>query len=294
MEQSSFFPAVLACAALAAFCAPIEAQTAPDASVPQPRHVRKAAPRPMPFSPDSEKQGPRAAIEFRPFDRMSHQDRDLAADAESTIGEKAGLAGLEFNAGKWNYQQIVCAALPDHLLLQFTRNEGKGDVSVFSASIPRSGHGRVRVIPILRRGYSLFSPAPINALTLSAFNQIRSEERFEQPPAWLDTGLCYAALAGAHPLVGPAEETDPKKAPSAPPGRLMIPVQGGAVISFTDAAAIPRPIQWTMTFNGKGKLLKATHTVAPRSAEAVSHKPGEAQGKPASAADPSSNTILIK
>jgi hypothetical protein len=249
----------------------------------------------MPFPPGSEIQVPAAPLVFRPYDRMTRQNRDLAADAESAIGERAGFDGLEFNQGNWNYQQIVCPALPRHLFLQFTRNNGKGDVSVFSASIPRGGDGRVRIIPILRRGYSLFSPAPINALTISAFNHIRAEEHPDMPPEWLGTGLCYAALAGAHPQIGPAEETDLKKLRAAPPGRLSIPMHGGAVIRFTDVAATPRPMEWTMTFNGKGKLLKATHTAAPKpEGKVVERNPSEVQGKPVQAADPTGKAILIK
>jgi hypothetical protein len=295
MERSRVLIAVLAISALAAVWAPIEAQTEHEASTPEPSRVRKAAPRPMPFPPGSETLGAAAVLEFRPYDRMSQQNRDLAADAESSIEERAGFAGLEFTQGKWSYQQIVCPALPKHLLLQFTRNSGTGDVSVFSASIPRDGDGRVRIIPILRRGYSLFSPAPINALTISAFNHIRAEEHSEQSPAWLETGLCYAALAGAHPQAGPPEEADAKKLPAAPPGRLVIPMNGGAVISFTDVSTIPRPMQWTMTFNGKGRLLKATHSAAPRPGEkAIARTPVEVQGKPVKAADPEAKTILIK
>jgi len=253
----------------------------------------------MPFPPGSETPGAAAVLEFRPYDKMSQQDRDLAADAESSIEERAGFAGLEFSqnsdGGKWGYQQIVCPALPNHLLLQFTRNNGIGDVSVFSASIPRGGDGRVRIIPIVRRGYSLFSPAPINALTISAFNHIRAEEHADEAPAWLETGLCYAALAGAHPQAGPAEETDAKKLPAAPPGRLVIPLNGGAVISFTDVSTIPRPMRWTMTFNGKGRLVKATHSAEPRSGEkAIARTPAEVQGKPVQAADPAAKAILIK
>jgi len=226
---------------------------------------------------------------------MTSQDRDLAADAESAIGERAGFAGLEFNQGKWSYQQIVCPALPKHLFLQFTRNNGKGDVSIFSASIPRGDDGRVRIIPIVRRGYSLFSPAPINALTISAFNHIRAEEHVDTTPEWLATGMCYAALAGAHPQIGPPEETNIKKIPAAPTGREVIPMHGGAVIRFTDVAAIPRPMQWTMTFNGKGKLLHASHTAAPKSGgKVVEQTPAEVQGKPVQAADPSGKAILIK
>jgi len=280
-------------AALAIITAPAETQTNQDA--PPPRHVRKTAPRPMPFSPGSETAAPTAPLEFRSYEQMSQQDRDLAADAESSISERAGFAGLEFNQGKWSYQQIVCPALPRHLLLQFTRNNGTGDVSVFSASIPRGGDGRVRVIPILRRGYSLFSPVPINALTISAFNRIRAEEHSEQTTAWLETGLCYGALAGAHPQIGPADQTEAKKLPAAPPGRLVIPMNGGAVISFTDVSATPRPVQWTMTFNGKGKLLKATHSAASRSSEKVAErKPTDAQGKLVKSTDAAGNATLIK
>ena len=73
-------------------------------------------------------------------------------------------------------QKIACPRLTNHLFVQFTRNNGNGDVSIFSASIPRNGMGRIRIVPILKRSYSLFSPAPINSMTISAFNHIRSEE----------------------------------------------------------------------------------------------------------------------
>ena len=249
----------------------------------------------MPFPPGNAAQAPAVLLEFRPYDQMSSQDRDLEADAESAIGERAGFAGLEFNQGKWSYQQIVCSALPGHLFLQFTRNNGTGDVSVFSASIPRGGDGRVRIIPIVRRGYSLFSPAPINALTISAFNHIRAEEHVDQTPEWLATGMCYAALAGAHPQIGPSEETNIKKLPAAPTGREVIPIHGGAVIQFTDVAAASRPMECTMTFNGKGKLLKATHSAAPKSGgKVVERTPAEVQGKPVQAEDPTSKAVLIK
>ncbi|HEY1208994.1 MAG TPA: hypothetical protein VGE85_06485 [Terracidiphilus sp.] len=295
MERFRTLPVFLAFAAIALVCVPSHAQEDQNTATPQPTHVRKADRRPMPFPPGSETQAPAASLEFRAYDQMTPQDRDLAADAESAIGERAGFAGLEFNQGKWSYQQIVCPALPKHLFLQFTRNNGKGDVSVFSASIPRSGDGRVRIIPILRRGYSLFSPAPINALTISAFNHIRAEEHVDTTPEWLATGMCYAALAGAHPQIGPPEQTDIKKLPAAPTGREVIPMHGGAVIRFTDVAALPRPMQWTMTFNGKGKLLHASHTAAPKSGgKVVERTPAEVQGKPVQAADPSGKAILIK
>ena len=168
--------------------------------------------------------------------------------------------GVEFNQGNRAFQQLVCPALPNHLFLQFIRNNGTGDATVFSASIPRNGEGRVRIIPIQLRGYSLFSPAPVNALTVSAFNHIRAEEHVGQTHDWLGTALCYAALAGGHPQAWtPSEITVGNKLSTAMPSVLEIPNRGGAVIRLTDVASAPRPRVWTMTFDGKGKLLKAGH-----------------------------------
>lgn len=304
MERTAIFPAFLALAATVLASAFAAAQTSPDASAPQPRHVRSVAHPPMLFSPGPEKTKPAAAVEFRAYDRMSEHDRELEADAESSISERAGFAGLEFNEGRWSYRQIVCSALPGHLFLQFTRNNGAGDASLFTASIPRGGDGRVRIVPIVRRGYSLFSPAPINALTISAFNHIRAEERssadsdqapFRPAPEWLATGLCYAALAGAHPQIGPAEQTDYHKLPTAPTGRMLVPERGGAVIAFTDVAAPHRPMLWTMAFNAKGKLLKATHRPVPSGRTKTAERtPKEVQGKPVQASNPETKAILIK
>jgi hypothetical protein len=271
MEPIKFLRVFLALGAIAAVCAFASGQADQNHSVAQPSRVRKAAPRPMPFPPAGGTSAPVTTLEFLPYERMSRQDHDLEADAESSISERAGFAGLGFNQGKWNYQQVVCPALPNHLFLQFTRNNGAGDVSAFSASIPRSGSGQVRIIPILRRGYSLFSPAPVNALTISAFNHIRAEEHKAESSDWLGTGLCYAALAGAKPQIGPPEETEFHKLPAAPAGREVIPMRGGAIIRFTDVAAVPRPAEWTMTFNGKGRLLKATHSSVSQLGGKVAH-----------------------
>ena len=148
-----------------------------------------------PFPAEGGGKGKANSLEFRPYEKMTRADQDLAADGESTIAERAGFAGLGFNEGKWAYQQIVCPAFPKHLFLQFTRNNGAGEMSMFSASIPR-GDGKVRLIPIVKRGYSLFAPAPINKLTITAFNRIRREEAATTTD-WFAVGLCYAALAGA-------------------------------------------------------------------------------------------------
>ena len=284
---------------MAVFCASVEAQESQNLPTPQAVPAPDAAPLPMPFSPGSETAGPAAAIEFRSTDRMSQKDRDLAGFAQSMIGERAGLAGIEFDQvserGKWESQWIVCPALPNHLFLQFTRDNGKGDVSVFTASIPRGGDGRVRVIPVLRRGYSAFSPGGGNELAIAVFNRIRAEEHSDKDPSWLAMGLCYAALAGAHPEAGPPTAADMGKLPPAPLPILMFPNEGGAVISLADLSANPQPMIWTMTFDGKGKLVEATQEAAAQStARTVVLTPEEVQVKtvPETPMDPAATQVV--
>jgi hypothetical protein len=75
--------------------------------------------------------------------------------------------------------------------------------------------------------------------------------------------LCYAALAGGHPqAVYLSEDPESQKFPVALPAMMEITSGGDAILSFADVSATPRPMEWTMTFNGKGKLLKATHKLA--------------------------------
>ena len=255
-------------AASALVCISLAAQTTDPAA----DGVRRGSPiiqhdPPLPFPPGRASSGP-AAIEFRASGQMTGADRELEAGAEPSIAARAGIANLEFNRGEWTYQQIVCPALPDHLLLRFTRDNGPRDQTVFTASIPRHGQGHVRVIPLIRRGYSLWSPAPVNANTIAAFNQIRREEGVAAGHDWLETGLCYAALAGASPVVGALTPSADLSATSgATPGANMqrrvppfaemeIPAKGGAIVRFTDQGSVPHPTLWTMTFSPGGILLK--------------------------------------
>jgi hypothetical protein len=131
----------------------------------------------------------------------------------------------------------------------------------------------VRIIPILRRSYSLFSPAPINALTISAFNHIRAEEGESANSDWLGNALCYAALAGTGPEILPAD-AEPAIHRPIPALTAAMDVQrnarGEEVLRFDDAAAHPHAMEWTMTFTQNGRLVKATH----RRADSLAVEPG--------------------
>jgi hypothetical protein len=251
-----------------ASCASLSAQTNPETVG---KHVRIApAAGPVssggPFALDKSSPDRARSIQIRSEGEMTAHDRDLAADAESSIRERAGFENLGFNEGTWKYRQLVCPALPNHLFLRFSRNDGARDMSMFSAAIPRGGEGRVHIIPIVRKGYSLFSPAPIGALTIAAFNRIRSEENTDAPADWLGTGLCYAALAGANPQAGQLESEAAKSGgmpmPLTMPPTLVVSNDGGAVIRFADVSTSSHPMEWSILFDRRGKLLKATQSPA--------------------------------
>jgi hypothetical protein len=223
---------------------------------------------PVPVSPAFSANVPESAkidpLEYRSPDEMTAEDRALAANADAKIREGATLAGMEFEQGKWTHQQLVCRALPDHVFLLFENDNGPGDVSLFSAAIPRGSAGRLRIIPIERRGYSLFSPAPVNALTVTAFNRIRADEPENKSADWLATALCYAALAGARPAVTPSQE---KAAGNdialAFPPTLELDDAGDSTVRFVDVASAPNPSEWALTFNAKGQLLNVVHFPTP-------------------------------
>jgi len=270
------------------FCAASPAQTVRNVSpAPLTEKPIQDHPRPQPFSIDGTNSGRAEPVEFRTAEKMSAKDREVAANAESSIAERAKYSSLEFNQGSWSYEQVVCTALPEHVFLRFMRNNGTGDVSLFTASIPRGDEGRVRIIPIQLRGYSLFSPAPVNAITIAAFNHIRAEENPDHAPAssWLGTGLCYAALAGGNPqLPAVGQDAAHLEELSDDKGLLHAGTSGGAVISFDDVSKVSRPVQWTMTFDSKGRLLKASHTKAELfKANAVHPAAVDEAGKPVSA-----------
>ena len=126
------------------------------------------------------------------------------------------------------------------------------------------------IIPIVRKGYSLFSPAPIGPLTIASFNRIRSEENTDWPANWLGTALYYAALAGANPQAGelPPQPQEGELA-THPSETEHVPVtmeptfiktkEGGTIIRFADISTTPHPMEWSLIFDPKGTLLKATH-----------------------------------
>jgi hypothetical protein len=232
------------------------------------------APTPTPF-PLGVDTGRTQTLEFRSLEQMTGADKRLVQANEDEIARRAGLQGFRLDvdgragAGKdaaaWGYEQAVCPVFPNHVVLEYSRSNGAGDVTLFSAVIPR-GDGHVRVIPVQRRGYSLWTLASSNALTLNDFNHMVKEEPNGLSPDWLTLGLCYAALTGGHVRAGlVAGSAAEEHYPLAIPASLEVSRKGGAEVHFADtrlATGPKSPREWTLIFAQNGRLLKVKHTVA--------------------------------
>ena len=212
---------------------------------------------------------------------MTAADRELADANQTEIARRAGLQGFSLarEAG-WGYEQAVCPVFPGHLILEYSRGNGDGDVTLFAAVVPR-GEGHVRVIPVRRRGYSLWTPASSNALTINDFNHMVAEGHEGLNPDWLTLGLCYTALAGGHVRAALAAQTPAEEAyPLVAPAMLTVGPKS-AEVRLDDATPKTKPMRWTLSFDGRGRLLKVRHTGAPELVEKpVRGAPIEVHGVP--------------
>jgi hypothetical protein len=213
-------------------------------------------PIPTPF-PLGQKFGRVQALEFRAPEAMTTEDRAVADGGQDEITRRAELQGFHLTEGSgWGYEQAVCPAFPEHVVLEYSRLNGPGDVTLFSAVVPRGSVGHVRVIPVRRRGYSLWTPASSNALTLNDFNHMVKEGGLS--PDWMTLSLCYTALAAGHVRAALIPETRADETyPLAEPAMLTVNAKkAGAEVRMVDTAK-PRPKgEWLFEFDGLGHLKK--------------------------------------
>lgn len=221
--------------------------------------VKRLHPRPTgAIFPLKDQTPARAQLEFRAPDQMTTADRQLVETNQGEIARRATFQGFNLDSGGgWGYEQAVCPVFPNHLILEYSRIDGRGDVTLFSVVVPR-GEGHVRVIPVRRRSYSLWTPSSSNALTLNDFNHMVAEGGSGLSPDWLTLGLCYAALAGGHVRSALVSE-QPDQFPLYPPPLLLLESDGTAQIKFTDVTPGVRAMEWKMEFTRTGRLQKVKH-----------------------------------
>ena len=232
----------------------------------------KATPTPFPLGARTETI---SQLTFLAPEAMSAGDKALVENNAEEIARRAEIVGFRLESGAgdgdgggWGYEQAVCPAFPEHLLLEYSRMNpavngpdgarGRGDVSLFSVVIPR-GEGHVRVIPAQRRSYSLYTPVSKNELTINDFNHMVKEEGGLNPD-WLGLGLCYTAMASGHVRAALVPLTrEDEVYPLSMAAKLTVSRYGGAEVRFADKTPTAKRMDWVMKFSQDGRLLKVRH-----------------------------------
>lgn len=200
------------------------------------------------------------ALEHRSAAEMAAQDKSLVHVKQREIATEAYFFGYDLASGHWSYDQVVCPATPDSLILHYHSRARDGAESLFTALVPR-GSERVFVVPVLFRNATPFHSAVGSERSLAVFNRAVPDE-IATPAAqangqWLQLAMCYAAMVGAEPEV--PEHTEEQaglvRAP-VPTLRVSDDTHSREVV-FSDRNNPGQYMVWNISMSDKGRVTAA-------------------------------------
>src|SRR5271170_1784074 len=212
------------------------------------------------YSPSHPEEIKYFSLEHRAPDAIDSADRDLLHARQKELISEAQFYGYDITAGNWIYDQAICPQLPNTLMLHYLNKFPDGSESLYTALVPRNA-GRIRIVPVLYRNASPFSPAVKNPRNFVIFNSLvpadiaRKDAGLEGK--WLTLGVCYAEVVGGRPNVPnePSLDTATIKAPLATFRIDATTKQRQVQFSDRDAAKIFKI--WTISFNENGRVTAA-------------------------------------
>ena len=202
------------------------------------------------------------SLEHRTPNAMESVDRDLLRARQKELIQEAEFYGYDITTSDWIYDQAVCPQLPNTMLLHYLNKFPDGSESLFTALIPRNAD-RIRIVPVLYRNASPFTPAVKNPRNFSIFNTLVPAEIAKKDSGsegkWLSFGVCYAEVVGGRPNVPdePSLDVATIKAPSATLRIDTTSRQRQVQFSDRDAAKVFKI--WTVSFNDNGRVTAAAN-----------------------------------
>jgi len=212
------------------------------------------------YSPSHPEEIKYFSLEHRAPDAMDSADRDLLRARQKELISEAQFYGYDITTGNWTYDQAICPQLPNTVLLHYLSKFPDGSESLFTALIPRNA-GRIRIVPVLYRNASPFTPAEKNPRNFAIFNTLVPAEiarkDVDVDGKWLSLGTCYAEVVGGRPNVPnePSLDVATIKAPLATFRIDTATKQRQVQFSDRDAAKVFKI--WTISFNEKGRVTAA-------------------------------------
>lgn len=200
-------------------------------------------------------------LDHIPSSRIVAADLSLIHAKQREISAEAAFFGYNLGASEWDYDEAICPAMPDQLLLHYRRKFSDGAESLFTAIVPRAS-GRVWVVPILYRNATPFRSATGSERSMAVFNRVVpadvAAKAVQADGDWLAFALCYADVVygNANILSRSGSEVGLSRAPL-PLLRVSEATTARGIV-FTDRNAPGEYQVWNLTLNDKGRLIAAT------------------------------------
>jgi hypothetical protein len=206
--------------------------------------------------------------------QMSEADYEVVSNLSADLSKQAALANFDISNPAWHFQQIVCPAFPDYVLLSFTHGPDESGSSRFGAVLPRD-NAQVRVVSTYAHGLLPFEASWNRPGTFEVFNGILREERGDVPlshaPNWLTIAVCYAELSGypvqvlnTTPL--PDQTLDMLRLDANRP-QMVIAADQSAEVTFSDVSRPTITTNWTLRFDRHGQITSASRSLARQPAK---------------------------
>jgi hypothetical protein len=206
--------------------------------------------------------------------QMSAADYEIVSNLSADLSKQAALANFDISNPAWHFQQIVCPAFPDYVLLSFTHGPDESGSSRFGAVLPRN-NAQVRVVSTYAHGLLPFDASWNRPGTFEVFNGILREERGDVPlshaPNWLTIAVCYAELSGypvqvlnTTPL--PDRTLDMLRLDANRP-QMVIAADQSAEVTFSDVSRPSITTNWTLRFDRHGQITSASRSLARQPAK---------------------------
>jgi hypothetical protein len=204
--------------------------------------------------------------------QMSAADYEVVSNLSPELSKEAALANFDISGAGWQYQQIVCPALPDYIFLAFTHGPDPNGSSRFVAMLPRNS-ARVRILSTYAHGLLPFEASWNRPGTFEVFNGLLRQERGTAPlsgaPNWLMIAVCYAELSG-YPVqvlsakAWPEPTLDLLRLDANRP-QMIIGADRSADVTFSDVSRPAITTNWMLHFNRRGEITAASRAAAHQS-----------------------------
>lgn len=201
--------------------------------------------------------------------QMSSADNEVVANLSAELAKQAALANFDISQPAWHYQQIVCPAFPNYVLLTFMHGPEEEGSSRFVALLPRDS-SEVRIVSTYAHGLLPFEASWNRPGTFEVFNAMLRRERGSAPlsyaPNWLVIAIGYAESSG-YPVQ--VLNYTPRPDPSmdllrldANQPQMQIATDQSADVTFSDVSRPGITSNWRIHFDRHGEITSASRSLS--------------------------------